>query len=259
VTGPGVTVLTVGYDGGAFHGFASQPGLETVQSRLEEALALTLRRPVSVVCAGRTDAGVHALGQVVSFPARDGDPEPGDLLRSMNAMAGRHIVVSEVRRARQGFSARYDAVAREYRYDLVPGPVPPLAIGARAWWVKRSLDLSAMREGAAHLVGEHDFRSFCVSSSAEGKRTVRNIELLEIHPDTQMGEHCVTVRIVGRSFLHSMVRIIVGTLVEVGRGRRDPSTVAEALTLGQRDVAGQTAPPQGLTLWHVGYPDEYWL
>ncbi|HEY5506648.1 MAG TPA: tRNA pseudouridine(38-40) synthase TruA, partial [Coriobacteriia bacterium] len=117
----------------------------------------------------------------------------------------------------------------------------------------------AMREAAQHLVGEHDFRAFCVSGSAEGKRTLRNIDLVEIRPECQMGEHCVVVRIVGRSFLHSMVRIIVGTLVEVGRGRRSPGYIEEALLSQRRDAAGQTAPPHGLTLWHVGYPDEYWL
>jgi tRNA pseudouridine38-40 synthase len=259
VSGPEATALTVAYDGAAFHGFARQPGLETVQGRLEASLTVALRREVLIVGAGRTDAGVHALGQVVSFPARDGDPGPHDLLRSMNALNGRDIVCTEVRRARQGFSARYDAVSREYRYLLVPGPVPPMAIGPRAWWTKGSLDLSAMREAAEHLLGEHDFRAFCVSGSTEGKRTVRHIELLEIRPECQMGEHCITVRVAGRSFLHSMVRIIVGTLVEIGKGRRDPPYVHAALEAGRRDAAGQTAPPHGLTLWHVGYPDEYWL
>jgi tRNA pseudouridine38-40 synthase len=254
-----MTALTVAYNGAAFHGFARQPALETVQGRLEASLTTALHREVQIVGAGRTDAGVHAMGQVVSFAAHDDDPGPHDLLRSMNALNGRDIVCSEVRHARQGFSARYDAVSREYRYLLVPGAIPPLAIGARAWWAKGSLDLTAMREAAQHLVGDHDFRSFCVAGSAEGKRTVRNIQLLEIRPESQMGEHCIAVRIVGRSFLHSMVRIIVGTLVEVGKGRRDPAFVADALISGRRDAAGRTAPPHGLTLWHVGYPDEYWL
>lgn len=252
-------VLTVSYDGAAFHGFARQPGLATVQGRIEDALGVILHRPVAVVGAGRTDAGVHALGQVVSFEARDGDVDAHAMLRSLNALAGPDIVVTGVRRARAGFSARYDARAREYRYLLVPGPVPPLAIGDRSWWTKGALDLSAMREGASHLLGEHDFRSFCVAPSAEGKRTLRTIEAIDIQPACEMGEHCIVVRVVGQSFLHSMVRIVVGTLVQVGKGRRDPAWVGEALAACERDAAGPTAPPQGLTLWHVTYDEDCWL
>jgi tRNA pseudouridine38-40 synthase len=116
-----------------------------------------------------------------------------------------------------------------------------------------------MREGARHLVGEHDFRSFCVSGSADAAPTVRTIESIDIHPSCEMGEHCIVVRIVGRSFLHSMVRIITGTLVQVGKGRRDAAWVGEALSACQRGAAGITAPPHGLTLWHVTYDDECWL
>jgi tRNA pseudouridine38-40 synthase len=254
-----VTVLTVGYDGGPFHGFARQPGLATVQGRLEEALTIALHRDVSIVAAGRTDAGVHALGQVVSFESRPKDVDPSSLLRSLNALAARDITVGGVRSAREGFSARYDAVAREYRYLLVPGRVPPLAIRERAWWTKGSLDLAAMREGAAHLVGAHDFRSFCVTGSAEDKRTDRHIEAIDIQPACEMGEHCIVLRIVGRSFLHSMVRIVAGTLVQVGKGRRDPGWVRDALEARARDAAGLTAPAHGLTLWHVTYPEDCWL
>jgi tRNA pseudouridine38-40 synthase len=255
----GVAALTLSYDGGAFHGFARQDGLETVQGVLERSLAVILRREVAITGAGRTDAGVHALGQVVSFAESHGDPTAAELLRSLNALAGPHIAVTGARRAAPGFDARHSALCREYRYRIVPGPVPPLFLSGTAWWAKGALDLGSMREGAEHLLGEHDFRSFCVTGSAEGKRTVRGIEAIEITPETQMGEHCVVVRVVGRSFLHSMVRIVVGTLVEVGRGRRDPSWVAESLAACDRAAAGQTAPPEGLTLWHVTYPDDVWL
>jgi tRNA pseudouridine38-40 synthase len=252
-------VLTVAYDGAAFHGFARQDGPETVQAVLERALGTVLRRDVGISCAGRTDAGVHALGQVVSFVESPGDPSSHELLRSLNALVGRSISVTGVRRAAPGFDARHSALCREYRYRIVPGPVPPLFLAGRAWWAKGSLDLGAMREGAGHLLGEHDFRSFCVTMSAEGKRTIRDIEVIEIAPAIEMGEHCVVVRIVGRSFLHSMVRIVVGTLVEVGRGKRDPAWVGTALAARDRAAAGQTAPADGLTLWYVTYPDEVWL
>ncbi|MDO8914577.1 MAG: tRNA pseudouridine(38-40) synthase TruA [Coriobacteriia bacterium] len=254
-----VTVLTVSYDGAPFHGFARQDGPETVQGRIEAALRTILRRDVHTMGAGRTDAGVHALGQVVSFPEAPGDPVPAEVLRSLNALAGEGIVVTGVRRGAPGFDARHSAVCREYRYRIVTGPVPPLFLAGRSWWVKGPLDLGAMRAGAALMLGEHDFRSFCVSSSAEGRRTVREIDTFEIAPSVEMGEHCIVLRIVGRSFLHSMVRIVAGTLVEVGKGRHDPAWVGEALAACDRSAAGPTAPPEALTLWHVTYPDEVWL
>ncbi len=259
------TVMTVAYDGTPFAGFASQPGQATVQGRLEEALATALRRPVSLVCAGRTDAGVHALGQVVSFPAEEGDAELSALLRSVNALAGPDVVVTEVRTLPAGFSARHDAVAREYVYRLVPGPVPPLFLRDIAWWVKGGLDLCAMREAADALLGEHDFASFCVAETAqrikaaEGMGTVRSVERIEITPCREIGEHAIVVRVVGRSFLHSMVRVIVGSLVEVAKGRRTPGWMADALVARNREAAGPTAPPHGLTLWHVSYPEQTWL
>jgi tRNA pseudouridine38-40 synthase len=252
-------VLTVSYEGTGLAGFARQPGQETVQGRLEAALATVLRTPVTTIGAGRTDAGVHALGQAVSFESTGNEPEPVALLRSLNALAGPEIVVRGVRRASPEFTARHSAVSREYRYRIVPGPVAPVFLSRYAWWLKSALDLNAMREGAAHLVGEHDFRSFCVSESAEGKRTVRFLETIEIVPDNQMGEHCFVVRVVGNAFLHSMVRIIVGSLVEVGRGARPPEWITEALLACDRSAAGPTAPAHGLTLWHVGYPEECWL
>ncbi|HEY5275520.1 MAG TPA: tRNA pseudouridine(38-40) synthase TruA, partial [Coriobacteriia bacterium] len=127
-----MTALTVAYDGAPFAGFARQPARPTVQGRLEDALQVSLRREVTIVGAGRTDAGVHARGQVVSFVSDPGDPAPLALRTSVNALAGPDIAVSQVRSAVPGFSARYDAVAREYRYLLVPGPVPPVALSGRA-------------------------------------------------------------------------------------------------------------------------------
>ncbi|MDP2234785.1 MAG: tRNA pseudouridine(38-40) synthase TruA, partial [Actinomycetota bacterium] len=232
--------LTVAYDGAPFSGFARQEGRDTVQGRLESALSTVLRREVETVGAGRTDAGVHALGNVVSLPADGTEPEPGVLLRSLNALVGDGIAITEVRVAPGGFSARFDAVAREYRYRLVPGPVPPLFLRGVAWWTKGEIDLHAMRAAASALLGEHDFKSFCVAESAEGKRTVRRIDLVEIETACEMGERCIVVRVVGNAFLHSMVRAIVGSLVEVGTGRRGPEWLAEALAACDRGAAGPT-------------------
>jgi len=252
-------VLTISYDGSSFHGFARQPGLPTVQGKVEEALRTVLRREVETVGAGRTDAGVHALGQVMSFDADGTEPDAHSLLRSLNAMTGPDIVVTGVSTAPAGFSARFDATAREYRYRLVPGPLPPLFLRKTSWWVKHGLNLHAMRDGAAGLIGEHDFASFCVAESAEGKSTIRALETVEVLPEEQLGEHCVVVRVVGNAFLHSMVRVVVGTLVEVGRGHRPSTWVREVLEARDRTAAGPTAPPEGLTLWHVSYPDDSWL
>ena len=251
--------LTVAYDGRPFAGFARQDAAATVQGCLEQALATVLRRPVETIGAGRTDAGVHALGQVVSFEAVTDEVDPPSLLRSLNALSGPSIVVTGVRQATRGFSARFDAEFREYRYRLIPGPVPPLFLAQVAWWVKVTLDLASMRNAAQMLVGEHDFRSFCVSESADGRSTTRRIDLLEITSDCELGEHCVVVRVIGNAFLHSMVRAIVGTLVEVGAGRRESAWVGEALEARTRSAAGPTAPARGLTLWHVSYPEECWL
>lgn len=258
--GTATLALTLSYDGAPFAGFARQPEQLTVQGVLEDALRVVMRREVETTGAGRTDAGVHALGQVVSLdllPAED--PDLHALVRSLNGLAGPHIVVTEARMAPPGFSARFDAVAREYHYRIVPGPVPPVFLAPHAWWVKRSLDLGAMRRAAGPLVGEHDFRSFCVADSAQGKRTVRTIELLDITTERELGEHAIQIRVVGNAFLHSMVRVIAGTLVEVGTGRQSESWVEQALDARDRGAAGPTAPPQGLTLWHVSYPEEVWL
>ncbi len=251
--------LRVSYDGAGFAGFARQPGLRTVQGDLEQALATILRRPVDTVGAGRTDAGVHALGQVVSFPETGLEPALEALVRSLNALTGDDLVVQSASYAEPGFSARRSATAREYRYHLVPGPVPPLFNRKTAWWVRRALDLEAMREAAGFLIGEHDFAAFCVKESAAEGPTSRRVDTVEIVPAREMGEHLIVVRVVGNAFLHSMVRIIVGSLAEVGAGRRDPEWIEQALRSRDRAQAGPTAPPHGLTLWHVTYPDECWL
>jgi tRNA pseudouridine38-40 synthase len=251
--------LTVAYDGAPFAGFARQPGQATVQGSLESALRTVLRREVDTVGAGRTDAGVHALGQVVSFAADGNEPDDATFGRSLNALVPEGIAIRDIRRAREGFSARFAAVGREYRYRIVDGPVPPLFLRPVSWRVKRELDADAMRTGASYLLGEHDFKSFCVADSAIGKRTVRRLDRIELAEEEHLGERCLTFTVEGNAFLHSMVRTIVGSLVEVGMGRREPAWVGEALCACERTAAGQTAPAQGLTLWSVAYSDDVWL
>lgn len=251
--------LGVSYNGAPFAGFARQAGesVKTVQGEIEQALSLLYRRDVATVCAGRTDAGVHARGQVVSFDVTEeefGARSLRSLERSMNALVDDAISVCDARERELGFSARFDAEWREYHYHLCCESARPALIMPLVWHLGGvDLDLAAMNEGASYLVGEHDFKSFCMAASAVGKPTNRNVMELEVYRETIMGTPVVTVRVVGNAFLHSMVRTIVGTLVEVGRGRRAPEWVDEVLAACDRRAAGQNAPASGLVFWRVGY------
>ena len=249
--------LTVSYDGTPFCGFARQPGQLTVQGSLEQALRTLYRRDVETVCAGRTDAGVHARGQVVSFDLDDEEfsaRTARSLKRSLNALVDDRIAVSAVQEAPAGFSARFDAFERVYRYFIFTGDYRPVLLADRVWHLPKQLDVDAMRAGAAYLIGEHDFKSFCMAASAEGKPTCRNVSSISINCVTAAGEDdMIAIRVVGNAFLHSMVRTIVGTLALVGRGRRPPEWVAEVLAARDRRAAGENAPAAGLYFWQVNY------
>ncbi len=254
--------LTIGYEGSGFAGFARQvePHIKTVQGEIEAALSVLYRREVPVVCSGRTDAGVHALAQVVSFDMTDEEFQARSfrgLRRSMNALVDEAISISSVDERPLGFSARFDALWREYHYHICTDAARPVLVAPLAWHMGGAeLDLDAMNEAARHLIGEHDFKSFCMAASAMGKPTHRNVMELSVYPETIAGTNMVTVRVVGNAFLHSMVRTIVGTLVEVGRGRKSPDWVAGVLAACDRRAAGQNAPASGLVFWHVEYPEE---
>lgn len=248
--------LTVSYNGAPFSGFARQPGQLTVQGELEQALSLVFRRPMEVVCSGRTDAGVHALGQVVSFDVANDELEGRNLYslrRSLNALTHEDITVREVEERQPGFSARFDAQWREYHYHVCLDEVPPLFMRDFSWYVHGQLDIDAMRKAAAYLVGEHDFKSFCMAASAVGKPTCRNVHEISLSREMIMGEDILTIKVVGNAFLHSMVRTIVGTLVMVGRGQRKPEWVREVLEARNRTAAGENAPAAGLVFWRVRY------
>lgn len=245
------------YNGAPFHGFARQEGLLTVQGELEHALALLFRRDVETVCAGRTDAGVHALSQVISFDIEAeelGDRNLVSLARSLTAMTHPAIQVRSVVVAPDGFSARFDAISREYRYYISTEPTQPLIMADFSWHIPGGLDIVAMNEAAQYLVGEHDFKSFCLSSSAEGKSTIRRVLALSVKSEEIAGQTLICIDIIGTAFLHSMVRTIAGTLVAVGKGQRDAQWVESVLHECDRKAAGQTAPAQGLVFWNVEYP-----
>lgn len=253
---PVVLALEVAYNGAPFSGFARQPGQLTVQGSIEEALALLFRRPVETVCAGRTDSGVHAKGQVVSFEVSEDEcAQRSDykLLRSLNALTHEDISVKSVQRKPADFSARFNATMREYRYFICIDPEAPLLMKNFSWHLAKPLDLDAMRQAASHLIGEHDFKSFCMAVSAQGKSTMRNVFSITVEPKTLWGEHLVVITVKGNAFLHSMVRTIVGTLVAVGKGQRKPEWVQQVLEARNRSAAGENAPAQGLVFWQVSY------
>lgn len=251
----GALVFRLGYDGAAFCGFAEQPGLRTVAGEVRRALETFLRRPIDLTCAGRTDAGVHAVSQYVSVPAHQEELAIARRrwMRAMVALLPDDINLVEVYHAAPGFSARFDARARTYTYRIATGDAPPLLTRSVTWWHRPPLDVEAMERAAALLVGEHDFKSFCKMSSAVGKPTCRNVISVSFAHETALGEDHIAFTITGNAFLHSMVRTIVGTLVEVGAHRREPLWVREVLAACDRRCAGPTAPARGLCFMDVLY------
>ena len=254
----GTLVIKLGYRGAGFAGFAEQPGgVRTVAGELRRALETALRRPCELTCAGRTDAGVHALAQYVSVPVTSEELSlpARRLMRSLVALTPDDVSVRGLYRAPDGFSARFDAVNRSYRYRIATTEARPVLAWDHAWWYRGTLDVDAMAEAARPLLGEHDFKSFCKASSAEGKPTCRHVAALGVTRVEEAGERLVAIDVTGNAFLHNMVRTIAGTLVEVGRGHRDPSWVREVLAARDRAAAGPCAPAKGLTFVGVEYPD----
>jgi tRNA pseudouridine38-40 synthase len=259
----GVLAVTLAYKGADFHGFARQPGLVTVQGELEDALKVLLKREVETVGAGRTDAGVHALGQVVSFELTEQDLATHcseissfDKFRnSLNALTPDSIAIRKIEQKPADFSARFSAREREYRYRYTFSEVEPLFLRPYTWWVppRHPIDVQAMKRAIPLLVGEHDFVSFCAAASSADRNTVRKILSVTIFGADHLGESCLVLQVRGTAFLHSMVRVIAGSVLEVGLGRREPSWIEEVLRARDRTCAGPTAPAQGLTFWRVRY------
>jgi len=252
--------IHLAYDGGDFHGWAAQPGLRTVQRELEAALATVLRvSDVSTVCAGRTDTGVHARGQVVHVDVPDGVVSAvaghleGDPLlalgRRLNGILAPDLRVRRVVAAPDGFDARFSAVWRRYAYRICDGVPDPLARRHVLWWPRR-LDADAMNRASAGLMGLRDFAAFC--KQREGATTVRT--LLELAWAREGDLLTATVR--ADAFCHHMVRSVVGCLLAVGYGRRDVARPADVLAAASRDPAVTVVAPHGLTLEEVAYPPD---
>jgi tRNA pseudouridine38-40 synthase len=246
--------LVVAYDGAPFHGFAANEGVTTVQGTLEDALGRVLRAPVSVVGAGRTDAGVHARGQVVSLDAPADRLDLHRLQRSLNELCGPAIAVRSVARAEPDFHARFSACWRRYRYTVWNDAAPDPFWAPRAWHVAAPLRLDVLRLACDPIIGEHDFSSFCRRPRGSEDRSMVRRVLDASWRDVGDGRLVFEIR--ATAFCHAMVRSLVGTLVDVGRGRRSAGEVRGILQARARSVAGQVAPAHGLCLWDVGYPPD---
>lgn len=243
--------LTLSYDGTDFHGFQAQPGLRTVQGEVERVLSKLTGEEIRFFGSGRTDAGVHALGQVGHFVTQS--PIPVEKMAYiLNMHLPSDIVAREAREVPPGFHARYDATGKTYVYLLARGTQPHIFLRRYSWHLRQELDLPAMREGARHLIGTHDFTSFCAAQTPLADR-VRTITELAVEPLVLWDYPLWQIRVSGNGFLYNMVRIIAGTLVEVGMGKRRPEEVKAILEARDRTAAGLTAPPQGLILWKVQY------
>jgi len=239
--------LTVQYDGTEYAGFQRQPNVVTVQGVLEKTIGECLGHEVSLLGAGRTDAGVHALGQVVTVDTEVAIPIAVAPV-AFTSKLPLDIAVKEAEEVDLEFHPRFDAKWKRYAYRMVSRPVRSPFLGRYAWCLREALDGELMAAGAEHLKGRRDFRSFCAAGSdvTDFERTVL---ALDVAQDGDITE----VWVEADGFLYKMVRNIVGTLVEVGRGRMAPETVGQILAARDRSVAGKTAPPQGLSLAKVQY------
>ena len=239
------------YDGSGFAGWQLQPGRETVQAILERALRTVLREDVRVEASGRTDAGVHASGQVAAFTLRSAVTEEARLQRSLNVLCGPRIRIRELVRSPDDFDPRRWALRRAYEYRIDNREWSSPFTAPWSWHVRHRLDLGAMRLAAHAVIGTHDFRSF-QAADCDAKSSVRTIE------ESDLTEHrgCILYRVTADAFLRRMVRNLVGTFVEIGRGRRGGGEMKTILAAKDRRVAGPTAPPHGLFLVRVDYPGE---
>lgn len=243
--------LVVEYDGSGFHGWQAQSGLRTVQGVLESALSQVADHPVTVMCAGRTDTGVHATHQVIHF-----DDDAVRTLRAWvhgaNAYLPKDVCVKFGKEVSEQFHARYTATARRYRYFIYNTPIRPALQHRNATWQYRPLDHRVMQAAGQTLIGEHDFTSFR-SVECQSKTPMRNVHQLEV---TRKGD-LVMIDITANAFLHHMVRNIAGVLMAVGAGRKPASWVSEVLHAKDRRMGAETASPYGLYLVSVTYPAEF--
>jgi len=240
--------LTLEYDGTAYAGWQVQPNGLAIQEVVEDALEQVTGERVRLHSSGRTDAGVHARGMVAHFTTDKALPLSA-YREGVNRLLPSDIAIREACEVPHGFHARFDAAGKWYRYTIYQGDVRSPLFGRRAWHIRKPLDLDAMREGSLAFVGRHDFSAFR-SSSCEAQTTSRTIHSIDI----LLHGNLLLIDVRGDGFLKNMVRIMVGTLVEIGLGKRGAHDVALLLEGRDRNHAGKTAPPEGLCLMEVWYP-----
>ena len=242
--------MKVQYDGTRYQGWQRQPGSRaTIQGQIEEVLSRQAGRPVQIDGAGRTDAGVHALEQIANVHLPDTFAASAEELRAvLNEYLPEDIRILQVERAGERFHSRLHATGKQYRYHLMKWDSEDVFHRRYCWKMTEPLDITGMREAAGTLMGEHDFKSFCTKASKK-KSTVRRLTRIQIEET----EHEILLTYEGSGFLYNMVRILTGTLVEVGTGRRSPQEMTEILERKERKYAGETAPAKGLFLVKVYY------
>ena len=234
------------YDGTRYKGFQIQKDLDTIQKRLEDCLSTILRKKIRIKYASRTDAGVHAKEQVINFTT-ESEIDYIKLQRSMNAILPSDIVVKHIEEVATDFNSRRDAKSREYEYYILNKQFPS-AFNKNYLLINKKLNIKSMILASKYLIGEKDFRSFCKDSS-EIENTVRNVKEVEIN---KAGDFIV-IRIIANSFIHQMVRIIVGTLIEVGLSKREPYEISQILEKKERAFAGKAVEARGLYLTKINY------
>lgn len=244
--------MIVEYDGTHYHGWQQQPsGVITVQSELQKALSIVANEPINLVCAGRTDAGVHGTFQVIHFDTQ-AVRKPRQWMLGVSCNLPRTIGIRWVGEVSPQFHARFSAGARTYRYILCNETARPGLFNSHLTWESKPLNVELMQQGGDYLVGEHDFSSFR-ASGCQAHSPVRHIHYLKLWRQNSL----VIMEVRANAFLHHMVRNIIGVLLEVGRGDKPPSWVANVLDYRDRELGGITAKPHGLYLVDVDYPEEF--
>jgi len=240
--------LTIEYDGTRYQGWQRQKNGRTIQGEIEKTLTTMTGKTVTLIGSGRTDAGVHALGQVAHFLCET-KILPKDFLKGLNSLLPNDIVIKKCAQAHETFHARYNATSKTYNYRILNRPIPAAISRQYAWFIRKKLCLDSMRRATGHIIGTHDFKAFEGAGSPRSHSTRSVIAARIVEKD----HDCLVFEIQADGFLRFMVRNIVGTLVDVGHGKITPDEFHEIFRSKDRTLAGATAPPHGLFLMEVHY------